>query len=746
MAQPSETARPSAALEAFEFGRYLRVLTKYWWIVAGTAAVVVLLTTLWTLSKPKIYEAVCTLRYDPNPPKPLGSSVEEVASTVPSYWASREFYRTQNHIIGSRTVMELVVTKLGLHQDADALGVPAKDRAGWKGVSVEDAAKMLQSRVMVDQIKETQLVLIKVRDTDPERAQVLSNAIADAYIEKLKSDRLESTDGAVKYLSERLESLREELESSEDKLHQFKKDKNVLSLAVEERQNNVAADFAKYSSALSDTRAKRVELEARLRALEALDKSDPLKVHAAALAASPAMTTLRETYRQRLAERDALSVKYGENHPEMKRLLAELQNLRSELTQEIEAQIGSVKLELREVQSRETGFKKLSDDANTAGLELNSLEKDFAQLNREKDTKEKYYRLLLDRTDETSLTKAIRISPVQIIDRALVPEFAVSPRLSVNLALGLLLGVLLGVALAFLAAQLDRSVKSVEDVENIGLPVLGVLPRAPNENSPRRVGYGGPRAPSNAPVENLDLVVHTHPMSAIAESCRSIRTNLTFMSPDKPMRAFVVTSAFPQEGKTTVAVSLAIALAQSGKRVLLIDTDLRKPRIHKAFDLPRGGGVSSVLVGEAKLDDVVQQTLVPGLWVLPCGPIPPNPSELLHTARFSALVEETLSKFDRVLFDSPPVTVVTDAAVIAPQVHGTIIVARAQKTARDALRSVLRQLGDVAAHVAGGVLNDLDPTHGEYGYGKTYYYRRYGYYYATDPEGDGGKNADAAAE
>lgn len=745
MSQASDTSRAAGAQDSFDLGHYVRIVLKYKWVIVGATALMTLLTGLWTARQPKIYEAVCTLRYDPNPPRYLGSAVEEVASTVPSYWASREFYRTQNQIIGSRAVMDLVVTKLGLHHDPDFFGVPQNERKNWKGASVELAAKKLQSRVTVDQIKETQLVLIQVQDTNAERARVLANAIADAYIEKTMSDRLESTGNALKWLSNQLQSLRGQLESSEHELHKFKTDNNVLSLSMEDRQNIVANDIARYSEALSNAKTKRVELQARLNALRSLDRSDPLKVQAASLTASAALNGLRETYRAKLGERDALAVKYGENHPEMKRLTAELSILRKELSDEVDGLIGSVETDLKQVQQEETGLKSLLDQANSAGLELNVKETEYGRLNRARETNDKLYRLVLERTAETDLTQALKVSPIKIIDRALKPNYHVSPRLTVNLALGFLAGLVLGIALAFLAAQLDRTVKSVEDVEAIGLPILGVLPRSAPEQA-RRGTYGTKPRPNAAPqpVENLDLIVHTHPMSSVAESCRSIRTNLTFMSPENPLRALVVTSAFPQDGKTTVAVNLAIALAQSGKRVLLIDTDLRKPRIHKSFDLPRGGGVSSVLVGEAQLDDVVCKTQVDCLSVLPCGPIPPNPSELLHTARFTALVDEALSKYDRVIFDSPPVTVVTDAAVIAPQVHGAVIVVRAQNTTRDALRSVLRQLHDVAANIVGGVLNDLDPTGREYGYGKKYYYRRYGYYYGTDPEDREGKSAQAA--
>jgi capsular exopolysaccharide synthesis family protein len=204
------------------------------------------------------------------------------------------------------------------------------------------------------------------------------------------------------------------------------------------------------------------------------------------------------------------------------------------------------------------------------------------------------------------------------------------------------------------------------------------------------------------------------------------------MAADRPQRAIAVTSANPREGKTTVTISLAISLAQGGKRVLLVDTDLRKPRIHRALSCANGRGVTTVLVGEHTAKEAIQTTEIPGLDLMSSGPIPPNPAELLHTPRFRELVTELLRSYDHVLFDSPPLAAVTDAAVISPQVDGVILVVHSQKTTRDALQSCMRQLRDVGARVTGGVLNEVDMSARQYGYGSYYYYRTEGYYESTD--------------
>jgi capsular exopolysaccharide synthesis family protein len=207
------------------------------------------------------------------------------------------------------------------------------------------------------------------------------------------------------------------------------------------------------------------------------------------------------------------------------------------------------------------------------------------------------------------------------------------------------------------------------------------------------------------------------------------------MSADRPRKTLVVTSASPREGKTTVSISLAISLAQSGKRILLVDTDLRKPRIHRSFGKPLSRGVTTILVGEHTAKEAIQDTEIPGLSLLASGPVPPNPSELLHTEQFQKLIADLAKNYDHLILDSPPLAAVTDAAIISPQVDGTILIIHTQRTTREALRSALRQLRDVSGHLVGGVLNDVDLSTHRYGYSSYYYYRSESYYDSDEGEG-----------
>jgi polysaccharide biosynthesis transport protein len=263
----------------------------------------------------------------------------------------------------------------------------------------------------------------------------------------------------------------------------------------------------------------------------------------------------------------------------------------------------------------------------------------------------------------------------------------------------------------------------------VGLTFIGLLPEVGAESLSRSY-YGKKKSRRRLTPDALkrpELIVHEHPMSGVAEAARTVRTNLLFMAPDRPFQTLLVTSAGPSEGKTTVACCIAIAMAQAGQRVVLIDCDLRKPRVHRIFGKDPKVGVTTALLEES-IDSAVQPTEVPNLSVIVAGPIPPNPAELLHSDRFKHFLEQVQGKFDRVIIDSPPVVPVTDGVVLSTLADGTILVVRAFKTSKDLARHALRALLDVGANVAGCVLNAVNLSRGEYKYTHYYYYSRSGYY------------------
>ncbi len=338
----------------------------------------------------------------------------------------------------------------------------------------------------------------------------------------------------------------------------------------------------------------------------------------------------------------------------------------------------------------------------------------------------------------------LRFNNIRIVDAPLRPGGPIRPQVGFNIGAGVFVGILLGMAAALMRAMIDRSVKTPDDVEKeVGLTFIGLLPEIGDETLSLNYGKKRRRKLTAAQVKHPELIVHEHPMSGIAEAARTIRTNLLFMAPDRPFQTLLVTSAGPSEGKTTVACCIAIAMAQAGQRVVLIDCDLRKPRIHRIFGKDAKVGVTTALLAES-VDGAILATGVPNLSVIPAGPIPPNPAELLHSDRFKQMLEQVQARFDRVILDSPPVVPVTDGVVLSTLVDGTILVVRAFKTTKDLARHALRALLDVGANVAGTVLNAVNLNKGEYKYSHYYYYRRDGYYADPAPDrpstapGDGG--------
>jgi len=323
----------------------------------------------------------------------------------------------------------------------------------------------------------------------------------------------------------------------------------------------------------------------------------------------------------------------------------------------------------------------------------------------------------MKRQKEVDVTGLLRTNNIRMLDSALVPKYPSRPNRAQNIALAALVGLLLGMAFVVGLEFFDTTVKSQDDVEGfLGLPLLGILPSIPN--------IAVEATPRDNTVQR-DLYVSANPKSSISECARAIRTSLLFSSPDRPFKVLLVASCGPREGKSTCAVSIGITMAQSGNRVLLVDGDLRRPRLHRTFGAPSQHGLSTLILGEATPEEAIKSTGVDQLYLLPAGPVPPNPAELLQSARYQEVIRDLSERFDRIIIDSPPVGVVTDALVMSAKADGVVVVLRAGVTPKKAAARGRRTLLDVKAHVYGAVLNDVDlgSRVGQY-----YYYYRYGYY------------------
>ncbi|MBL4818781.1 MAG: polysaccharide biosynthesis tyrosine autokinase, partial [Deltaproteobacteria bacterium] len=368
---------------------------------------------------------------------------------------------------------------------------------------------------------------------------------------------------------------------------------------------------------------------------------------------------------------------------------------------------------------------------------LNKLGLDYGRLKREVDTNANLYDLVANRLKEIGLIGMLQVNNVSMLDAARVPVAPYKPDWKTNMLASLFFAVFLSLGLALLLEILDQTFKDQEEVESfLGLPFLGIMPAISPES---KLPKNPTKKELMALARKKDLYSETHSKSTLSECARAIRTNLLFMTPDKPFRSLLVSSSLAGEGKTTLAVNLAVTMAQAGSRVILVDADLRRPRIHKSFQVENEIGLSNLIVNSSDMNEAIVHSSIDNLDLLPCGPVPPNPAELLHTSGFKQTLEELYKRYDKIIFDSPPVSAVTDPVVLGTSVDGVLMVIKTGTTHRNAVKRSVRALQDAHARILGVVLNDSEASKTQYGYSYARYYWYGNYYY-------GGQYGEKSAE
>jgi polysaccharide biosynthesis transport protein len=709
-------------------------IRKNWILIAALTLAAALAATFYTLGQTKIYEAEATILFDPQPPRPLGNQVQAVVDVGGEYWNNKEYYKTQFWVMQSQRTSVLVVKQLGLNKDATFLANSKGSAKNSGQATVEEAARVLRGRLTVEAIRDSRLATVKYRDADPARAQRILSVLVDTYAQSNLDDALDAMNMAADWLGGQVDTLKKDLESSEMALHDYKKEKNILSVSMDDQSNMLRGEMQQLNSALTTVQMRREQLAARRDELAKINPEDPSNVPATELVTSALLAQLRSVYLVSSAERDSLfGSGKGPNHPDVLAVQARIDAARAALMNEVTNVRQGLDHDLAAVAAEQSRLSGLFEAAKQQAFELNLLEIEYNRLKRTKENNEKLFGVVTERSKENDLTRMLRINNIRVVDRPQLPKKPVTPNVPLNIASGMAVGLALGLLAAIGREQLDRSIKTPADAEHeLGLAVLGLLPLVDPTAKPHATYYSRRkrrRAEAEAPISQTapELVVHEHPSSGTAEAARAIRTNIMFMSPDKPFRTLLVTSAAPTEGKTTVACCIAVTMAQAGKRVVLLDCDMRRPRIHRVFGKTNDIGVTTALIDPDGETDIVRETVVPNLSIVTTGPIPPNPSEILHSEAFTSLLRSLEARFDSVVIDSPPVAPVTDAAVLSTKVDGTVLVVRAFQTRKELARRAVRSLRDVGGRLVGTVLNAVDFERREYGYYQYYYYKRQGY-------------------
>jgi capsular exopolysaccharide synthesis family protein len=416
--------------------------------------------------------------------------------------------------------------------------------------------------------------------------------------------------------------------------------------------------------------------------------------------------------------------------------------------------VATAETEYQSALNREYSLKALLERQKVDLAKMNQNAIIYNSLKTEVETKRRLYDSLVERQNQTLVSSrlgGLKSSNISIIDRAEVPRFPISPRKKMNLALALLLGLFGGVGLAFFAEYLDNTIKGAEDVEQLtGLPSLGVVPHydaAEDGRDPKAVhpAVGGDPAGSAGPAGQDDadppwvrslpygfeLMSFHHPDTPFSEYYRTIRTSIMFSAAGRPMKCIAFTSTMAQEGKTSTVTNLAISFSQLNQKVLVIEADLRRPRLHLIFKVRRIKGMSNYLAGQTPLIEAAQVTSIENIWVLPCGPLPPNPAELLNSQKMKDLIDEAKQIFDIILIDTPPLLAVIDPVIVASVADGVAIVVRSNKTARKPFARAVEELKKYNANIIGVIVNDIKMSK------QDFYYRDYYHSGHPSPTGKG---------
>ncbi|MFH1132624.1 MAG: exopolysaccharide transport family protein, partial [Pseudomonadota bacterium] len=548
---------PGDDVDGIAFRKYMQVLLNRRWLVLGCIALCLGAMAIWTYTRQRMYAATVSLIVERQAPQVLGRKVSEVVELAPH---NQEYMATQVNLACSKTTAKLVAEKLGLHR-IQRFWPPVEKKGAAVPVrhTPEAAAGTLLGMMACRTRVGTNIIEVTVQHWDPNMASRLANAAGKEFMDSVVAFKLDSTKGAVRWLAKELDGLKSTLENAELALFNYKKGHDFIAMDLSDQTMFLATQVRRVNHAVVTAQLDRIRVGVQLPELKAAQKN-PLTLGNLPLFATALINQLRGRLFDLTTTYSELRAVYLEDHPKVRQVTARIEKVKAQLEEEIRSIVVGMEAEYVQATRHENHLMAKLREVKEKAFDVNSKELAYRQLERNSENAAKVYGLVLNRMKENDLISNLHVNNIRLMDAA-EPSFApVSPRVKLNLLIGGMLGLLLGIGLAFLFAFLDNTVKSLEDAESVnGLVCLGFIPSIPALQT--KDGVAEPR----------ELCVHRMPSSATAESCRSIRTNLLFSSPDRKLKKIVVTSPGPEEGKTTTAVSLAVTMAQGGNRVLLID-------------------------------------------------------------------------------------------------------------------------------------------------------------------------------
>ncbi len=686
--------------EGLNLRRYWHILLERKWLALAAFMIFFILTIFYVAKAERIYESTFRLQIDPE----VNAGVSKQALNINSTSRDVEYFQTQIKNIVSQPVLESVIHQLSLQKDpryADSL----------------DLLKDLNDDITVQPLRLTRLVEVSVQHPNPKRAQEIAQTLSTNFVNYNFQNKIAESKKSFAYYDEEAQTYRQRVEDAERKLQEYRKkhqevsfqdDMNIVSKALIEARTMLT----KYQSeaAAAQSVLENVKKE--------LDSGTPLS-SIPQIADHPVINQFESDLGHVQSQLAGLLERYKDQYPDVLKIRAEIAELEIQIEQKSVEIYEKLKQDAEQARVRTESQQRLVDTAIEKAQQLNELSVDYGILKRESEANNALYEQLLQSMKEAELIQEVDPNNIREINKPQIPAKFVKPRITLTLAAGIVGGMVIGFGLAFFVNYLDDSVKSQDDVEHfLRTPFLGYIPTIKATNIYERV-----------------LQAHLDPQANASEGFRSVRASLELANRPENLRVIAITSTIPNEGKSLFAANFASVIAQTGARTLLVDGDMRKPSVHKAFKLHSPTGLATFLQGQtSNPDDFIHKTEVPNLDIVCCGKTPDYPSELASSNKMDEFIQLMRDRYDRIILDCPPISAVSDPLVIASRANGVLYVTRFNKIRREHARKTVQRMNDAGLAILGTVINDIDLEGREAYYYSYYYYQNSHYkdYYSKD--------------
>jgi polysaccharide biosynthesis transport protein len=704
---------PAASDSGASLAVYWQVLLRRRWTVVAVAAIATALASFYSLRTKPVYKSVAALEVEPDTPQ-----VQSLNDVYQQPQGDQDALRTQIQILQTDNLAWRTIEQMGLAQNPAFVGVGATESTDSDARKVQ-LIKMFQSQLSTDLLPGSRIIHVGFESTDPHLAARIANALVQNYTEYSFRQKYDATREAAGRMEQQLDELKAKVENSQRDLVDYQRKHAMVENS--DKQNVIEQRLSQLSIDLTQAQSDRIAKEA----IYDQWKSNPELVAAASHddllhSLQEKQADLRSQYVQALET-------YGPNYPKVVRLNREVEEASAQIAAERQRAIEHYYNDYLAAKSREQLLSQAVAQQKEEMGNFNQLLIEHNILKGEFDTNQQLYQKLLERLKDATVTAGLRSTNIHVVDPALPPTGPIRPRTKFNIAAGLFTGLVLGVVLAFVREAADSSLKAPEDVELLlAMPVLALIPSESHSGKKLFLPSNGDKSlGSNGNGHRSEPALPPSGMKARSEAYRALRTSVLLSTASRPPQTVLITSSTGSEGKTTTAVNLALALAQCDSSVVLLDCDLRRPSVARILNIPNGKGMSNYLTGNNKADELIHQCASESnLWIIPSGPTPPNPAELVSSPLMAALLQELSGRFKYIIVDSPPLLAVTDATIVSTLVDGCVLIVESGVTPKKMILRASKMLSSANARLLGVVLNKVRVHHDGY---YDYYYR--GYYH-----------------